>query len=267
MNVGEARTTLTVLVHSHIGLAPLAQGKLEEAAAESRDAIRHHAAEPYAHYGLGIVLRKQGKYAESLAELRTAHELGTKIPGWDHPSAAWVREAETTIAIADRLPALIRDDDRPRDNAERLALARACDDRKLNAAAARLWGEAMAADPKLAEDLKAEYRHEAAVAAVQAGCGQGRDEPAPDEPARAKLRAQALEWLRADLASRARQFETDAPAARTAMAYWKGDPELAGVRDPVALARLPEPERTAWQAFWADADRLLDKAKEAKSPR
>jgi len=38
------------------------------------------------------------------------------------------------------------------------------------------------------------------------------------------------------------------------------DVNLAGVRDPGALAKLPEPERKEWQAIWADVDALLNRA-------
>ena len=34
----------------------------------------------------------------------------------------------------------------------------------------------------------------------------------------------------------------------------KVDANLAGVRDPEALAKLPEPERKEWQSLWADVD-------------
>jgi hypothetical protein len=40
-------------------------------------------------------------------------------------------------------------------------------------------------------------------------------------------------------------------------------PDLAGVRDDAALARLPADEREAWQRFWADVADLRKKA-EAK---
>ena len=46
-------------------------------------------------------------------------------------------------------------------------------------------------------------------------------------------------------------------AARKALACWKQNPNLAGVRDPDALAKLPQPEPDAWRALWADVDRLL----------
>jgi hypothetical protein len=32
----------------------------------------------------------------------------------------------------------------------------------------------------------------------------------------------------------------------------RSDPDLASVRDPQALERLPENERDAWQALWLD---------------
>jgi hypothetical protein len=34
-------------------------------------------------------------------------------------------------------------------------------------------------------------------------------------------------------------------------------PVLAGVRDPAALANLPEPERQLWQALWQEVEGLL----------
>jgi hypothetical protein len=40
------------------------------------------------------------------------------------------------------------------------------------------------------------------------------------------------------------------------MAHWRRDSDLASVRDPAALDRLPENERAAWQALWRDVDAL-----------
>jgi hypothetical protein len=45
-----------------------------------------------------------------------------------------------------------------------------------------------------------------------------------------------------------------------AMKRWKSDTDLAGIRDPEPLARLPEAERKEWQAFWAEVDGLIVKA-------
>ncbi|MFO0843718.1 MAG: hypothetical protein U0797_15195 [Gemmataceae bacterium] len=64
------------------------------------------------------------------------------------------------------------------DNAERLGLAQLAFDRKHFAAAARLWAEALADDPNLGEDRKAQPRYHAARATL-AAAGLGRDVPAP----------------------------------------------------------------------------------------
>jgi len=48
----------------------------------------------------------------------------------------------------------LKGDERPKDNAERLALAQMCYDTKRHAAAARFW-RALEADPKLGDDRQA----------------------------------------------------------------------------------------------------------------
>ena len=40
---------------------------------------------------------------------------------------------------------------------------------------------------------------------------------------------------------------------------WKVHNDLAAVRDEAALAALPEEERAAWQALWAEVDELIEK--------
>ena len=47
---------------------------------------------------------------------------------------------------------------------------------------------------------------------------------------------------------------------RKALVHWKGDTDLAGIRDEPGLARLPEVERKDWQALWHEVDALLVKA-------
>jgi hypothetical protein len=41
---------------------------------------------------------------------------------------------------------------------------------------------------------------------------------------------------------------------------WKADPALAGIRDPKALAGLPDAERAGWQALWAEVDAAIARA-------
>jgi hypothetical protein len=43
----------------------------------------------------------------------------------------------------------------------------------------------------------------------------------------------------------------------------KPTPDLAGIRDPQPLAKLPEPEQEACRKLWADVAALVKKAQEA----
>src|SRR5205085_2881461 len=83
--------------------------------------------------------------------------------------------------------------------AQRSEYAQLCYCKRRYAAAARLWAEAFAADPKLADDPLASHRDDAAFAAALAAAGQGADAGALDERERARWRKQALAWLRAEL--------------------------------------------------------------------
>ncbi|HEV3259573.1 MAG TPA: hypothetical protein VG013_22090 [Gemmataceae bacterium] len=42
------------------------------------------------------------------------------------------------------------------------------------------------------------------------------------------------------------------------------DADLAGVRDPKAMEKLPPGERDAWQKLWQDVEALLAKTQEKK---
>jgi hypothetical protein len=109
-----------------------------------------------------------------------------------------------------------------------------------------------------------------------AGCGQGQDDSPPDDAERARLRGQALGWLRADLSLRTQRkaivrdinrAQGNSFFTRDALPLWKKDRDLAGLRDPGALEKLPVAERAAWRALWAEVDRLLDEAENTRFPR
>jgi hypothetical protein len=103
---------------------------------------------------------------------------------------------------------------------------------------------------------------------VLGGCGRGDEAARLDEADRAALRRQALEWLRADLAGRARRLEGGRPqdrqSVRAELRYWQGDAALSGVSDAGALAALPPEERAAWQELWADVAAVLAKTGDPK---
>jgi hypothetical protein len=78
------------------------------------------------------------------------------------------------------------------------------------------------------------------------------------------FRCWALGWLRDDLALYTKLIERGDPDARklvrTRLGHWLGNPNLAGLRDPAALAPLPETERGVCLALWSDVDALLRRA-------
>jgi serine/threonine-protein kinase len=129
------------------------------------------------------------------------------------------------------------------------------------ALAARLYGAVLTAIPARGDDRKSGIRLRAARAAALAGCGKGDDDPRPDEAARAGLRKHAMEWLRAELNLWTKNLDSGTEAARgevrEALLRWKADPDLAGLRDPEALAKLPADEQSACRKLWADVDALL----------
>jgi tetratricopeptide (TPR) repeat protein len=293
--------------HRNLGTALCVQGKLDEAIAEYREALRLKPDYAEAHYNLGCTLDKKGdpdgavaeyrkaigsnpNYAEAhcnlglvlqrrsefrpaLEELRRGHELGSKRPGWPYPSAQWVRHAERLVELDGKFPSILKGEAKPASTGECLELALMCVQyKKFNRAAAQLFAQAFAEQPQLADDLKAQHRYNAACAAALAGCGQGKDADQLDGNEKARLRGQALIWLRANLEAMGRLLDKEANQAPTAagvaatLKHWQADPDLAGVRGPEALAQLPEAERQAWKKLWDDAADVLSRAQAKAMP-
>ena len=206
---------------------------------------------------------------EALASFRRAGELAPPGSPIAQEMSTLLPQLEKQIALSGRLPAILRGEDKPKDNLERLTVAQLAYDRKNYAAGIRLWAEAFEADPACASDLKTGNRYNAACTAALAGAGQGKDNPPPDEAARRSCRTQARGWLRADLGLWSKQLDTgkaqDRAAVTATLSHWKQDTDLASIRDAEALAKLPEAERKEWQALWADVDSLLERAQGPKS--
>jgi serine/threonine protein kinase/Flp pilus assembly protein TadD len=253
--------------HSNLAALLLETGQLDEAVTEARVALRLDKDYPEARCHLGLGLQRLGLFAEALEELKRGHALGTKNPSWRYPSAQWLRTAEQLVALENKLPRLVNGEAQTTDAAERLAAASMCQNhKKLYRAASRFYAEAFATQPGLAENLRTQDRYNAACAAALAGCGEGKDAAGIDGKERARLRQQAMDWLRADLAAYRRMPDEKAgPMVREQMEHWQQDTDFAGVRG-AALSKLPTAEQQAWQNLWADVADTLTSAKGKTAP-
>jgi tetratricopeptide (TPR) repeat protein len=170
--------------------------------------------------------------------------------------------------LGGRLPELLGGKYRPANATEGLDFAELCWLQGHYSDAVRLTADAFTTDPKLANDLTASYRYKAACHAASAGCQMGHGTAKLSEDERARLRAQALNWLRADLNECRDLARTHAHWAEVTnhlaevtnhLPGWKSNGDLSGVCDVKRLAQLPESERREWEAFWADVKSVLAK--------
>jgi len=252
--------------HYNLGVALSDKGQLDAAIACYKKAIALNPKNSFAHNGLGVALSDKGQLDEAIACYKKAIALNPK----DALARANLAQAERLTAARDKIPAFQNGSYTPTSNAERLGLAEWCQIKKLHHTATRLYTAVFAADPKLADDLTVAHRYNAACYAALAAAGQGEDAAKLDDKEKARLRKQARDWLRADLALRTKQLESSKPADRTAalqaLRHWQKDTDLSGLRDAAALAKLSADERAACEKLWADVAALLKKAELGKNP-
>ncbi len=243
----------SAIAHLNLGAALGDSGNLPGAVLEFREATRLAPEDPDAHCNLGHALRDLGQFPQALAAMERGHAIGMRQPRWSSPSADWVKECRRLVELERKLPKIVSGQDRPADATERADLALVAHAKGLHAAAARLFIEAFAERPALADDLASGRRYNAACDAALAGCGKGRDEPPPGPADCARLRTQALNCLKADLAAWARRLDASPTTARAEVAqnlrHWRIDVDLTGVRNPAEIAKLPERRASGMAGF------------------
>jgi tetratricopeptide (TPR) repeat protein len=251
----------SALPHYGRGNALRAKGRVDEAIAAYREAILLNKDFAEAHCNLALALQQQGKFRPALEAMRRGDELGRRNPRWPYPSPQWLRNSERLVELDEQI---IQGKARPANPTECVEVAQVCSLKRLHGAAARFYKEALAAPPMMA------HRYNAACAAALAGCGQGDDADKLDDKARAGLRRQALDWLRADLDLWRQLLSKEpgkaAPVIVQQLGHWLVDTDFAGVRGAEALARLPEAERQPWQKLWDDVADTLKRAQEKAAP-
>jgi serine/threonine-protein kinase len=253
------------LAHTNLGVTLSKQGKLAEAVAAFRKAIQLKPNLAEAHCNLGMALLQQGQFKEALAALKQGYDLlPAKGPGREQVRQL-VQYCQRQVVLEARLPDVLPPGtQKPANLAEQVELARLCGRKQLYAAAAHFYAGAFAERPTLADDLRAGHRYNAACAAALAA-GQGEDAAGLKDEKRSGLRRQALTWLRADLRAWARLVQGGTPQARAAagraLADWRQDADLTGLRDEAALAKLPAAERDACRQLWAEVAALRERAR------
>jgi Flp pilus assembly protein TadD len=252
----------------NLGSALTLRRKQVEAEAAYRKALALKSDYAEAHNSLGTVLMMQARFHEAALSLKKVADF---LPATD-PRLGGVRERQQLcqrfVNLDARLPAILQGKEKPADADEQTEFALLCVLKKRYAAAARLYTDAFAMKPELAEALRPGHRYAAASSAALAGCGQGKDGAELDDTARARWRAQARKWLRADLDAWAKKLESgreeDRAEVQKTLARWRKDPTLAGLRDPDALEKLSPAERQECRTLWSNLDALLKRARPSK---
>jgi serine/threonine-protein kinase len=245
--------------HTAYGFCLLDAGHTDAAILAFRQAIR---VDPHgwpASVGLGRALLAKGEFSQALD---VVGGITGRMPPLEqfHDPASIARKVERTISLEVRLPALLRGEGRPVDADEAAEFGRLCSYKQLYATSTRYWSEAFSARPELAVDTTEPNRYQAACAAARAGCGIGKDDPAPSNATRQQLRRQALDWINAELTAVTHLNEKGTPRERgrvlKRIGRWQVDPAWAGLRDDAALAALPTAERKDFQKFWSRVEAL-----------
>jgi serine/threonine-protein kinase len=254
--------------HVTLGHALHALNSSHEGIAEFRLAQRLDPDYADAHCELADILSQLGDYAGAAAEFRAGQVVRCRRAGIPFKTTARIVAAEhmaAAAALPHRLSAILAGTDRPKDTNERLAFAQLAYNNKNFAAAALLWDEALDAKPAFGECRTAQHRYHAACAAVLAAAGQGENGPVHDNDARSKLRKQAVAWLNLELATWEKCLDLPTADYRKktieTLQQWLKNEDLASIRSPASLAKLPETELESLRSLWARVDSLLAKAR------
>jgi len=211
----------------------------------------------------GDALLAQGDLDGACAEYRAATRSYLDPR---HPAArAFLLRTEQLREMLSRLPDIVAGQAEPKSPAEACAFANLCGQpsQKRYADAVRLFEKAFAAEPKLAEDLLAFHRYNAACYAALAAHGDGLG-AATELKERIALRAHALAWLQADLAlwkdKAASKEWQDRQRAASQLAHWEADADLVETRPGAKRAGWTEQESKAWDQLWSEVRQTLAQA-------
>jgi tetratricopeptide (TPR) repeat protein len=250
------------LSHYNLGKALRANGQVDEGIREYRAAIEINPELSVAHGALGLALLQLGRFTEARNSTSRCMDLLPPDDPLRQVVSRQLQQCEQLLALDQKLAAILDGEAKPGNDAELLVLAQFCQRyKKFFAISCRFYSDAFDHDVKLADDMQKQHRYNAACAAALAGCGQGKDADSLDDKDRPRLRKQALEWLRADLALWTKHAETQKAEDRAkvvqSLKHWQEDPDLASVRDKEHVKKLPAEEQETWKKLWADVEAVL----------
>lgn len=207
-----------------------------------------------------------GEARSTLAEVVSAFDW--KESQGDLPTtwASQVLRREAEQLILPNLAAFLEGNYQPQDSDERLGFLEICQSTNRTRTLVGLYAGAFASDRHLADDLHAGLRYDAACAAAMAGSGYGADVSDMSDAERLALHSQAREWLRDDLSAWVNKLNVDPLTTRSEiqreLSRWKSDPDLAGLRDPAALEKLPTEEQREFVKLWDDVESVRTRGEE-----
>jgi tetratricopeptide (TPR) repeat protein len=223
--------------HNGLGIALHDLTDLEAATRAYREAIRLDPNYSQAHYNLGNLLYERKDSEGSVRELQEAvrldpnfakahNNLGIALYGRKDPEGAAREFREAVRLKIDWAPTYTN-------------LAALLGQRGEARAALGALEQGARLNPSWMTDPRTGFRYDSACCAALAATGTAKD--SPPEPERPGLRRRALDWLTADLAvlRNALAAPANGPAVHQKMLHWLEDTDLASVREPKELAKLP----------------------------
>jgi serine/threonine-protein kinase len=215
---------------------------------------------------IAMASRRTGKTERARSMLGMADLLFDWRPAQATDRLDWLKHVlrrEAEELIAPYLPDLLAGRRQAADDEDRAHLLAGCCVANQNARAARLYAELLPRRSKMGE-IARQSPCRAACLAAAASAGIGDDAAALDEAGRAQCRAWARQWLSVELTAKAAELGVLRADRRqqlaSALRFWIHDPELAPLRDPVALQSLPEAEREECRRLWDRLAALLTPA-------
>ncbi|CAN5194954.1 hypothetical protein BH11PLA2_BH11PLA2_13890 [soil metagenome] len=260
-------------------------GRLDEAIITWRDLVRANPQDYDAHLNYANALRYRCLYPEAIIAYQHAGKIESKTGGvnwkellafayWGNGQlaeavASWKeansktfpsKQAYILSGYAEMLESSLAGKFTPSKAEDLFELGRLCYFQKRYVTGVKYFEDALAKSPGLAGKFMANHY----LTAAHAGLGHGVD--AGDVAEQTRCRKQSLQWLKEWLDIQTKKADKGDGKVRISVRrdvrMVTDHPDLAGVREPGALAKLPAEERKAWQQFWAGCNEFLN----GKSP-